>query len=614
MDPILHQFKSDIEPRQVNIFVSKMFKIDRKQINYVYKKISREFAIASVFNVTRKNVINLRAMTLGMVRRPTASVVTIVLVDERNFKNLSELMPVIFFHYQYRARRKCLILLFCQKKCWPLKKEFRTTLSCLSSMRQGDQKFIDLTTLVLQKGQKPRIFYFQPFYKIFVDHVLLNSTLIFPNKLKNANGLNFSVFRQPNSITGLKRKLRNFQTDDLYYLKDMFGKFFNFTVITDGRGFDLATIPFRFIPNRRFPDFNYQIHVKVVGVAIPHLERILKVREKYKIVIPFLGFFSILVAFFKISKYFKFSKKVWSVINIFKCLLMLPLMIKSNFKERSLYLCLCTVSFLFVSNMFSMIFDQKFDLEEKSIQSYKELNSLNLTVYCSNPYFWMYLKDKKTCIHKENLHEDLHKLAKFNDRICLDYLDNIKITSALLSIKHSTRDIKVADALTQEMVFGNTWGMNSPYVDIFNLFYLHAMAAGFMDTRSVHNHILEEYHFNIDRDFDYTDDNQYFFIFTLVILVAVGFCLATVAFLWELRQNLLVFFKMSILSIRKSIFMPSSLKDKFFDIEMKTDVENANIFGPTTQKCSVEYNTVKKIRVTKQMKSFEKEFSIESQY
>lgn len=509
LNPALSQFSKIYgSSLEITIFTHDYKKIDCRDFNYFYKRITRytKTAIVDYKSITTNDE---KIKISEIYEWPLDSSIYILLLNRKKDIRKDDFPQQLADLLQNCRSRQ--IMSTTNSKVLVVVFEYSNFASQLRYYNQllnyfwKNMKILDISVIRVLKfnNKEPMIRWINPFTREYGENPLIeDGEEIFPDKLDDMFGYPLKL-ATPN-LNFIKRK-REFFSDlllpqDFIFVQDFVAYNLNASVTLrigylESKSWDSNIDMFLIYTNVLRPDgkklfFGNPYEIVHVFAAIPKEET-----QEEGDNFPFYIFMGIVLMmagmFVTAARILDFPCPEWNAINIWNCLLGASLTVRRrNFKQRVVYVSLLVASFFLSNEIISLSTEVQFSDRETTVESYENLLDLKFPIF-SKHFFKSENGDNflKSSINRiiftdsKGERECMRRLIFKNDRICLVESSVFEYWN-VISFLFRAEGLKSADFNYFSDYLVVPFYTGSPYVKKFNGVVQRSFETGFINSQT----------------------------------------------------------------------------------------------------------------------------------
>lgn len=546
----------NLKPRSVAIFMNNAM-ISNKMQDFFFRNLASHIPTIMIDITAMKNIGDNRTLEMPNFVNPRLSTLYVILQNADSIK-LQEIYNI--FHYFVKIspvamRPKCLLILYNETENVP-NYVLKNILSYAWSL-----KFLDFSIINLNSSDKILFLNYNPFNKSFKEKSSENLTVIFPDKLINANNyrLKLPMFNSPPfllvNITHNKKiningsyypyletfaKKLNFDFDFVFDVDCNFTRLINRNIDKlINNEWNMLPGPFRIINGMQYKDFlmGKAVHDTKMVVVIP-IRPLSKVNFPFSVLIYVL-FFPLFVFSFAVLIYlFGFQSSQWNILYIFKVLLGMTVSKPEKSVERIIFFTIVILSVIYCATLVAKITDIKL-LDEYEIHTFDDLHETKMTIFTrDSARDYDDIQMKKLFSKSKKIENDvdcIKKLSKTRNVICI-----IPSSRATFFVKNNLDDsgtplMKIAKLSFRQGYSSFFYEKASPFAGKIDKIIQFIVESGipcvwrdYMLKRRVTNNLQLRMASAITSDV---------LVLQLTIIIVIGLSVSMAAFIYELSRN-----------------------------------------------------------------------------
>lgn len=565
----------DVQPHTVAMWTGNMDFATQKLKNHICREFSQSVPTFKFDELIYQQQVGGRdvgslwnwvSLNIPILHRPTKSLVHVILLENELY-----LLFVQRFLFQFQVvhasllKPKILFIIIDEDKFSHLSKVSEDLQN--SADYAWKTKITDLTFVYLKRNKKsqPHILFYSKFENKMTVQRLDKNTTLFPYKLTNMQGSEFTVVDSANAITRSAEdqvKYEEFVINNYFWRLQMtpgdysfvryfFCKIHNCTAKLTKDTNVPADILYGLFRFHRLGDISglcYE-HSPLVAVIPHHDEKSTSSSHHYVtnsirlyLILASLTFMLKLLS--KIG-FLKLGERNWKYLDIFQCMLGSSISIRNLWKQRIFYLILIVLSLYVSSDLIDLTTDIQIDITRKAVESVEDLKHLNVSIYSIFDREYVFgeqansldkFEDNYTEDDPYDLIDCLSKLSQKNDRICIVFTESFYIHSALYKHRNA-RGLRKANFEIASSCKSVYFGFHSPYIEAYDRLTLMALDHGFLRHYSWKEY-LNALHMEMDQeDYDIVPNDEFGFYLSAFYVLLLSFTLAFGAFIVEFNMG-----------------------------------------------------------------------------
>lgn len=428
-----------------------------------------------------------------------------------------------------------------------------------------EDKYLDLTMIYIHPKPKswPIYMYYLPFEKAYYNESLKRNSTLYPDKLKDMKGYEFKIadensrhqnmIEYEESLRYRRDFLMSMNPGQYIFIKYMFCKTHNCTAVNVkfNRDRDPNIYYYFYFFNEigyKQSTFGVVYEWYYIGAGVPQLKGknislfAINNFENYTMYWFLICLLVLLKAFIKILN---LDGRNWTIFPVFFCVIGMPMRIGNTFKERFCYILLIIISLYVSQDLLNFATNDELETIRISVNTYQDLDSLDVPIYSVHGNLYEFIdandsanvKEKTKIVNFVGIWECVEQLAERDDRICVDNVENIHMTSSKMKTKergkNSSNGIRRANFNLMVSTKAQQLEKASPFLEIFNRAVLRSLDHGLID-RSNSKKYHNAYNYDYDEeDYDEIHIETFDLSFRLLFVIILMHIFATCVFVIE---------------------------------------------------------------------------------